>query len=151
MTVLYGLTSSDDVRDVAPGTLACVGLYTPSDYQDLELGSWISTISPLNGISMLRLDGVTNSAYKYIKRTHLYDNAPTETIHPGFLCELLYDNEHFSEFVRLVTVSPVARDYLDALISWPGLSDTKLRDARELMRVALAKNAALGVLRELGL
>lgn len=145
------LTYSDDVCDVAPGTIACAGLYTPSDYQQLDAGDWISLISPLNGIAMLRPAGITHAAYSYIKRTHMYDDPPTAIIHPGFLCELLYDGEHYSEFVKLVTDSKIARDYLDALIPWPGLSDTKRKDAHALVRVSAAKNAAVAVLRELGL
>lgn len=151
MTFYYGLTSSDDVRDVAPGTIVCAGLYSPEDYRVLDPGCWISLISPLNGIAMLRIGGVTSSAYKFIKRPHLHDQPPTAPMHSGFWCELLYDNEHYSEFVRIVTESSVARDYLGALVSWPGLSDTKLMDARELMRVALAKDEAMKVLRELGM
>lgn len=77
-----------------------------------------------------------------------HDVKPTGPIHSGYVAELLFAEGMTGSFSKLITDNTIAREHINAL---DGVMTTAVFDAQQLVRITLTKNAAIDVLRELGL
>lgn len=104
-------------------------------------------LSPLFAGVFVKLGSETLAAIEFLTG---HDVKPRGPIHPGYVAELLFAEGMTRSFSKLITENIIAREHINALESMLD-SSPLVFDAQQLIRITETKNAALAVLRELGL